>query len=280
MLDLAAYLRRIGYDGPRLASLDTLRALHLRHTENIPFENLNPLLGWPVALDAASLEAKIVRGGRGGWCFEQNWLFRYALEAIGFHVRGLAARVLWGAADGHAGARSHMVLEVELDGEAYLADVGFGGPTPTAPLRMIPDVEQPTPHERFRLREPAAGDYHLEMDADAWRPLYRFRRDEQLLPDYEVSSWYLCHHPESFFRRDLVAARTFPGGRLALRNNVLTVHRTGRPADTRRLDTADEIQGVLESEMKLTLPDASDLDRILDRIARTVSTRAAGRRPG
>ena len=45
-----------------------------RHTEAIPFENLNPLLRWPVRLDPASLEEKMVRGGRGGYCFEPNLL--------------------------------------------------------------------------------------------------------------------------------------------------------------------------------------------------------------
>jgi N-hydroxyarylamine O-acetyltransferase len=268
MLDLDAYFRRIGYDGPRTVSLDTLRALHVRHPEAIAFENLNPLLGLPVPLDAASLEAKMVRGGRGGWCFEQNGLFRCALDAMGFAVRGLGARVLWGAPDGRVGPRSHMVLEITLDGDAWLADVGFGGPTPTAPLRLVSDVEQPTPHDVFRLREPAPGEYWLEALSAAWQPLYRFRREEQLIPDYEVSSWYLCHHPDSFFRRDLVAARVVPGGRLGLRNNVLTEHRTGRPPRARTLATAAAIRVVLERDMGLTLPDGDGLDQVLERIAR------------
>ena len=72
MIDLDAYFRRIGYDGPRDASLETLRELHRLHPQAIPFENLDPLLGRPVNLDPASLQAKLVEGGRGGYCFEQN----------------------------------------------------------------------------------------------------------------------------------------------------------------------------------------------------------------
>ncbi len=64
--DLNAYLARIGYDGPRTATLDTLRAVHRLHPAAIPFENLNPLLGLPVLLDAESLQDKMVHSGRGG----------------------------------------------------------------------------------------------------------------------------------------------------------------------------------------------------------------------
>src|SRR5262249_15051302 len=85
-IDLNAYFDRIGYSGARTPTLDTLRAVVLRHTEAIPFENLDPLLRRPVRLDAASLQRKLVRDGRGGYCFEHNLLLRHALEGLGFAV--------------------------------------------------------------------------------------------------------------------------------------------------------------------------------------------------
>jgi N-hydroxyarylamine O-acetyltransferase len=94
--DIETYLARIGYDGPRAADLATLRAIHRRHPAAIPFENLDPLLGRPVALDIEALQEKLVRGRRGGYCFEENALFAAALEALGFAVTRLAARVRWG----------------------------------------------------------------------------------------------------------------------------------------------------------------------------------------
>src|SRR4051794_39877223 len=99
-LDLDAYLSRIRYAGPRTATLETLEAVHALHPAAIPFENLNPLLGLPVGLDVESLQSKLVTGGRGGWCFEHNTLFRHALEALGFSVTSLGARVLWNAPPG------------------------------------------------------------------------------------------------------------------------------------------------------------------------------------
>ena len=268
-MDLNRYCARIGYDGPREPSLDVLRVLHQRHAEAIPFENLNPLLGLPVPLDPEPLERKILDQRRGGWCFEQNWLFRRALEAMGFEVRGRAARVLWGAPEGRVGARSHMVLEVPLGGREYLADVGFGGVTLTAPLDFDVRVPQDTPHETFRLDLSADGDYVLAVHLEQWAPMYRFRREEQLLPDYEVASFHLCQHPDSFFRRDLVGARAVPDGRLALRNNVLSTYRRGQPVERRLLATPAELRDVLERQLLVTLPDHPGLGPLLERIAVT-----------
>ena len=46
--DLDAYCERIRYTGDRAPTVETLSAIHLRHAEAIPFENLNPFLGCPV----------------------------------------------------------------------------------------------------------------------------------------------------------------------------------------------------------------------------------------
>src|SRR4051812_32745388 len=149
--DLNAYFTRVGFSGVASPTLDTLRELHLRHTQSIPFENLNPLLGWPVQLDPVSLQQKLIQARRGGYCYEQNLLFKQALEAIGFRVTGLAARVVWNVTEGVVLPRTHMLLRIDLAGQPYIADVGFGGLTLTAPLLLEAGIEQPTPHESFRL---------------------------------------------------------------------------------------------------------------------------------
>jgi arylamine N-acetyltransferase len=139
---LERYFRRIGYFGARDASLPVLQALHRLHPQAIPFENLNAFLGLPVRLDEASVEAKLVAGRRGGYCYEQNLLFMRMLKLLGFEVTGLAARVMWGQPEKAVTRRSHMLLRVELAGRTMLADVGFGGLTPTAPLRLDPGVHK------------------------------------------------------------------------------------------------------------------------------------------
>ena len=256
-LDLDAYFERIGYAGARTPTLETLRAIHLRHAQAIPFENLNPLLRWPVRLDAASLEQKLVRDRRGGYCFEQNLLLSHVLRALGFSVTGLAARVLWNVPDGVVTPRGHMLLLIDLDDDAYVVDVGFGGLTLTGPLRLEPDVEQATPHEPFRLRR--AGDtFVMQALVNAeWKALYRFDLQEQLLPDYEVTNWYLSNHPHSHFVTGLVVARPDRDRRYVLRNREFAVHHLNGSTERRVLRTASELRATLEEVFRLTLPDAS-----------------------
>ena len=134
MLDLDSYFARIGHDGPRAPTLETLRELQRKHPLAIPFENLDTLSGTPVRLDLESLERKLVRGRRGGYCFEQNLLLKHVLTRLGFDVVALAARVVWERPAGEPRPRSHMVLLVSLGGRRYLCDVGFGGLTPTGPI--------------------------------------------------------------------------------------------------------------------------------------------------
>jgi N-hydroxyarylamine O-acetyltransferase len=140
-LDLPAYLRRIGYAGGLEPSRATLEALHLAHATAIPFENLDILLGRPIRLDLASLQAKLVRGGRGGYCFEQNLLFAAVLEHLGFALTRLAARVRLRA--DRVNPRTHMTLAVAVEGERVLADVGFGVEGLLLPV-PIDGAESPT----------------------------------------------------------------------------------------------------------------------------------------
>ena len=264
-MDLEAYFTRIGFNGARAPTLATLRALHLAHAQSIAFENLNPLLGWRVALDLASLEEKLVRSRRGGYCYEQNALLAAALRELGFSVTGLAARVLWNVAEDAIRMRSHMLLKVDIDGEPHIADVGFGGLSLTGPLRLAIDVEQATPHERFRILA-VGSDFKLQgFVAGAWKSLYRFDLQPQHEPDYELSNYFMSTHPTSHFRSVLVAARPVPGGRFALANNQLTEHRLDGPSERRMLGSVKEVRQVLETVFGLSLPQTAELDPALAR---------------
>jgi N-hydroxyarylamine O-acetyltransferase len=270
-VDVEAYFHRIGYSGPHSVSLDTLEAMHLHHTRTIPFENLNPFLRWPVRLDLPSLQEKLVRSGRGGYCFEQNLLFNHVLHRLGFRVRGLAARVLWNAAEGAVMPRSHMLLLIDLDDHPYIADVGFGGLTLTAPLRLHADIEQSTPHEPFRLVRSGERFVMQAKLADDWTPLYAFDLQEQFLADYEVTNWYLSNHPSSHFVTGLIAARPDRDCRYALRHNELAVHYVDGRTERRILTSGDELRVTLSDTFRLTVPDAPEVQAAFERVI----TRAA-----
>jgi N-hydroxyarylamine O-acetyltransferase len=266
MIDLDAYFRRIGFSGTAAPDRATLEAIHRLHPQAIAFENLDPLLGVPVRLDAAALQDKLVRSGRGGYCYEHNLLLMHVLKALGFDVRGLGARVLWRAAPGALTARAHMLLCVELDGRRHIVDVGFGGTTPTAPLCLELEGEQRTAHEPFRLVR-AGDEFVLQAEiGQSWQSIYRFDLQEQFQVDYEIVSWYQCTSPNSYFTANLMAARPVPGRRYALRNNEFSVHQLDGRSERRVLRTAAELGDTLAGTFGLTLPSVAGLDALLTRL--------------
>jgi N-hydroxyarylamine O-acetyltransferase len=263
-LDLGAYLRRIGFAGKPRADLATLREIQERHAQAIPFENLSAFIGEPIGLDVASLQAKLVHAQRGGWCFEQNLLLAHVLREIGFDLTTLAARVRWNAPPEALRPRSHMLLQIRLPEGEHIADVGFGGLTLSGPLRLETGVEQETPHEPCRLTDVGHGTFLLEANvAGAWQPLYAFDLHEQLLPDYEVSNWYLAHHPQSQFVTGVIAARTEPGMRHALRGGRYALHRRGAPSETRAIESVEDFKATLSGPFSIRLPQSPELDRKL-----------------
>ena len=269
-IDLDAYFERIDYGGDTAPTLKTLQAIHLHHAMAISFENLTPLLKQPVRLDLKSLEKKLIHDQRGGYCFEQNLLLRAVLVALGFRIKNLAARVRWNIPEETMTPRSHMLLQVEISGKPYLADVGFGGITQTTPLALTPNIEQQTPHEPFRLST-TNQTYTLQAKlGQEWKSLYRFDLQEQYLPDYEVSNWYVSTHPNSRFVTGLMAARPDVDRRYSLLNNQFTTHYLNGRTERRTLEDVIELRTVLEKLFRLQLPRTSDLERVLHQLLHPV----------
>jgi N-hydroxyarylamine O-acetyltransferase len=151
--DLNAWLARIGYDGPREPTLAALKALVTAHATAIAYESIDVLLDKPPSLDPASLQSKMISGGRGGYCFEQNMLFRCGLLSLGYKVTSLQARVVRGLEIDAPRPMLHMVLRIDLPEGPFLADVGFGNLAPTTALRLSAREEQETPHETMRFTD-------------------------------------------------------------------------------------------------------------------------------
>lgn len=274
-IDLDAYFARIGYDGPREPTPELLEAVQLAHPAAIPFECLDPLLGRPVAIDAASLERKLLRSARGGYCFEQNGVLWRVLTAVGFEVTPLAARVRWMLPeDAPPTALSHMLLKVQAREGGFLCDVGFGGQSPTAPIRFEPGAEQPTPHGTYRLmsRDDDAFDLQMRLP-DRWRTMYRFTLERRFMPDYEVSNWFTSAHPKSRFVNNLVASRVVGDRRLNLFNTGLTIHGPDFELEERRLEGPGELHRVLTEDFGLEV-EPSDIERVFGRLPAPVAETA------
>ncbi len=239
-LDLAGYFARIGYEGAADPTLDVLQDLVTSHIRTIPFENLDPLLGVPVDdLGAEALFDKLVRRRRGGYCYEHNGLMGHVLQELGFGVRRIAARVVWTLPPGSpVPSQTHTLLGVAPPGapQLFLVDVGFGGQTPTSPLRLESGSVQQTTHEPYRLQ--SRGDT-MVLQAEIrgeWQSLYEFATRTAPPVDLQVGSWYASTHPSSHFITDLMASLVTADGRCNLSGRHLSVHRAG---GTEKIELAD-----------------------------------------
>lgn len=213
-MDSAAYLERIGYNGPRDASLDTLRGLQLAHMYTVPFENLDIHLGRPLSLDEAALYDKIVTRRRGGFCYELNGLFCVLLGEMGFRVTMLSAEVAR-QSGGFSPPYDHLALAVDL-GEPWLADVGFGNGF-RLPVRLNEAADQPQGHSAYRIAPD--GDYRILVrrdDGGDWTPQYRFTLRPHALADFAERCRFHETSPESHFTQGRICTLATPEGRVTL----------------------------------------------------------------
>jgi arylamine N-acetyltransferase len=268
-----AYLARIGYTGAVATTLQTLRDLVAAHNRSIPFENLDPLTGIPVAdLSADALADKLIDRRRGGYCYEHNGLLGYVLHELGFGVQRLAGRVVWMHDTDDLPAQTHQVLSVTLPaGGCYLVDVGFGGQTLTSPIRLQTGEVQQTRHEPYRLLDHAEG---FELQAQVrgvWQPLYLLSDRPCPRIDLEVGSWYVSTHPRSPFVTGLTAALVTDDARWNLRGRHLTVHRAGG-SDRTRFDSAAEVLDVLEDRFGINVADVGGRADVEARVTAALDT--------
>jgi N-hydroxyarylamine O-acetyltransferase len=219
---LDEYLARIGVERPVAADIETLRRIHIAHLAAFPFTNLDIQKHLTIRLDLDSVERKFLGGG-GGYCFEQNTLLAAALREIGFSVDTILARV--GSPERRA--LNHLLLRVIIDGEPWLADVGFGGEGPVEPLPLV---------EGSRVDQNGIT-YALRRDQHHWtlsmhygqtnEDLYEFGDAPHTRGDIEIANHYTATHPDSIFRKSMTIQRATLDERLILRPTMLTRYRGG-----------------------------------------------------
>jgi N-hydroxyarylamine O-acetyltransferase len=256
VFDLTRYLARIGLRGqPSLAEL------HRAHVTAILFENLDPLVGIAVSLDPDAIARKLVDGGRGGYCFEHNMLFRSALEALGAKVEPILARVRNGLPATTVGPLTHLLLRVEYEGAIWHADVGFGQGTLLEPIPFGAGGPYEQSGWRYRVvDEDALLILQTESD-DGWHDLYAFRPEAAPAIDIEVNNWFTCTHPQSrFVTRLLVTEHGKDSSRTTLTDfsgeMVLSVQTpTG---STREPVARDAVPALLERRFGLREPEPDE----------------------
>ncbi|MGH3724580.1 MAG: arylamine N-acetyltransferase family protein [Mycobacterium sp.] len=204
-LDLDEYLAFIGFEGDRSPSLATLGRLQRGHVLNIKWENLDAVLHKHVALDIPTVQAKLLCGTRGGYCYEHVALFAAALERLGFDFFGIHGRVLMGAKT--IRPSTHGMLVVRLDGDQWLCDVGFGA-SPLVPIRLVDDDVISDGSWTYRLLRgevtPGADGWTLSEAAGdgtqtGWMSRHAFVLEPQYPIDFRVASYFVAASPHSPF---------------------------------------------------------------------------------
>jgi len=263
-LDLAAYRRRVDYGGPLAPARDVLERLILCHAAAIPFENIEVLAGRVPKLDLAGLQDKMLRQRRGGYCFEQNTLFRAVLQAVGFDAHPMEARIRSGVPADVVTARTHLATRVVLDGVDHLVDVGCSTLAPLAPLALSSRAEQRAGTATYRFVD--AGEQQLLLQtrgATGWTDGYQLLPGAPHAIDCEMGNWFVATHPKSMLGHNLLMGRAIPGGRLRLFNRRLS---TFRPEDAAPVETTlasrAEFADVLSDGFGLDVAPA-DLDAVM-----------------
>jgi len=249
---IEAYLNRIGVEGPLNPDLQTLRMLHRAHLLTVPYENLDVQFGRPVTTDLGEAYDKIVGRGRGGWCYEMNGVFGWALGELGYRVTRISA----GNTRNTGTLGTHLILRVDLDDGPWIADVGFGdGPIDPYPMQHASFDQEGF---GFRLEPVADSGSRFHNHERGMSPFYDFIGKEPDEPTLAGTCHMLQTDPESPFVLNAVVLRHTPGGRVTLIGRRL---RRISVADTTGslVKSADEYVVILNEVFGLDLPGAASL---------------------
>lgn len=206
-MDTAAYLQRLGIEGPVEPSLENLERLQRAHLTAVPFENLDVYARRGVRTDDAWTISKVVDRRRGGWCFELNGALAALLTQLGYEVTRHAATVL---SSQTRVIPSHLTLVVSLD-RRYLVDVGFGDSF----IRPLP-LDSPGPHDggsgQFGFLFEDGFTTLLSYGEGGAAPQYRFDATPRRAGDFDEVSSLLQTQPGLHWTQSRFATRLIDGG--------------------------------------------------------------------
>ncbi|MBN2040176.1 MAG: arylamine N-acetyltransferase [Spirochaetes bacterium] len=246
-----SYLERINYKGSTAVSEETLRELHIAHTLNVPFENIDVFYKQPVLLDENSLFEKIVNGRRGGYCFEMNGIFSIVLKKLGFRVTDLLAR---GTIDGiNYSPRTHQALMVETGNTKWIADVGFGNDGIIAPLLLEDESDQKQFAHTYRIISDQNSGYLLQKKLeDNYNSLYKFTLEACTPEDFLMSNHFTSTFPQSFFLMMRMCTMPTKEGRITLTDKHFKIISNGNTTE-KPVANEEEFKKILNEKFSLDL---------------------------
>jgi N-hydroxyarylamine O-acetyltransferase len=250
-LNVDKVLQRIAYSGPLQPDLSVLRDLQRAFLFSVPFENLDIHANIPILLDPERFYEKIVLNARGGFCYECNSLFHDLLQAIGFDVHIVSAKMM--LRDTNAPGYSHMALVVNMD-QPYLVDVG-NGQSVQEPMPIPGEVISKAEGIDYRVGPYNADEYALyyrTLDSD-WAPRFIFSITPRGLGDFKEMCLYHQTSLESPFKRQRLCTLPLPDGRVTLVGDTLSLTQNCIEILEKKVNSATEMKQLLQEYFKLEL---------------------------
>jgi len=263
-MQLQAYFDRIGYGGDARPSYLTLCDVLRAHVCTVPFENIDVQLGHALTTAPRNAYVKIVDGRRGGWCYEQNGLFGWALTEMGFDVTRVAAAVMRHERGNSANA-DHLCLLARCpeSTQTWLVDVGFGGGM-IRPIELSEGGHEQAPF-RLGLRRADGNSWRFWENLGDGEFSYDFAAEPGNETVLSKKCDFLQTDPGSGFVLNLVVQLRTPNRHLSLRGRVLQIG-TVNGIETEVLTSAEELQTTLIDVFDLDVPEVTDLwPRIVSR---------------
>lgn len=259
MLDVGQYLAAIGYQGPLDPSLQTLRGLHERHVRAVPYhsrpDDSTFLTG--AHFDVNQAFQRAIVGRAGGSCYELNEPFRQLLEQLGFTAHRLSASTRMPS--GRFGPEiEHLAVRVDLDGEQWLADVGYSEPTSFGPLKITTELQLQDGFEFRMLRDGAWWVLERRSPVKGWLALYRFKTVVRAKADFAASIGEIAAQLSEWPAANLrILSRVIGNSTVLMTGRRLMRHEVGREVSRMVID-----QGEYEKLTRLILdPELTDAER-------------------
>ena len=249
LFSLDHYFKRIHFGGNTEPTMSTVTEIMRCQLFSVPFENLDVQARKTISIDPEDIVAKIVGRQRGGYCYEVNGLLSMALDALRIPYFFIAARPL--LTHGAKKPRLHMAIVVQLDGEQWLCDCGFGAHGIRTPIRLsLLDTEVNQDGELFMLSLNEDQEYVLKTVVHHhWEAQYAFTLARQSWIDFVPANYYNSTHPNSLFVQKLIVVICTRMGRKILFGNTLKIIHQGH--EIKQFLTQENRASILREEFGL-----------------------------
>ena len=248
-MKIESYVERLNFSGSLVPSDKLLTKLHFQHVQTIPFENINNFVAQPVVLETDALFDKIIFQKRGGYCYELSGLFYALLLHLGFDAKLLRAKLF--DTNELLEESVHAVIEVNVQGQSWLLDVGYGIQGQLFPLAVIdaPQIQHLTT-------------YHLQLSNndillskskdDLLSKIMLINRSEVNLDYFNQRNHFHQTNNESMFKKDLLCSLYSAQFGKSLKNKVYTYFENDTKF-SQVIGSINELSRLLNNEFSIVL---------------------------